>query len=54
MKDKDTAADGPEVEIIRREMEIAAGVSLHWTDHSGYALPCVMSTDEASQKGIQI
>ena len=46
--------DGQEVEIIRREMQIAAGVALHWTDKDGNVLCPPMTTDEASQKGIQL
>ena len=46
--------DGPEVEIIRREMTIAAGLALHWTDKDGNVLCPPMTTDEASRKGIQI
>jgi len=50
----DPADDGPEVEAIRREMQIAAGGSLHWTDHNGHALSHVMTTAEASEKGIEL
>lgn len=46
--------DGPEVDIIRREMQIAAGVSLHWADGDGHILCPPMTTDEACQKGIQL
>lgn len=50
----DTAVDGPEVEIIRREMQIVAGVSLHWTDRDGHALSRIMTTAEACEKGIRV
>ena len=51
---RDPAEDGPEVDIIRREMQIAAGVALHWTDKDGNVLCPPMTTAEASQKGIQL
>ena len=53
--------DGQEVEIIRRETQITAGVALHWADRDGHPLfsaseryPFPMTTDEASRKGIQL
>ena len=51
---KDPADDGPEVEVIRREMQIAAGVSLHWADRDGHALSHPMTTAEANAKGIPV
>ena len=51
---RDPADDGPEVEVIRREMQIAAFGSLHWTDRDGRALPRVMTTAEACEKGIRV
>lgn len=51
---QDPADDGQEVDIIRREMQIAAGVSLHWTDRDGHVLCPPMTTDEDSRKGIQL
>ena len=52
--DRDPANDGIEVSIIRREMKIAAGHSLHWTDSDGRVLSHPMSTAEASEKGISV
>lgn len=50
----DPADDGPEIEIIRHEMQIDAGRALHWTDADGHVLAHPMTTEEASQKGISI
>jgi len=50
----DPAADGIEVEVIRREMQIAAGVALHWADRDGHILCPPMTTAEASAKGIPV
>lgn len=54
MKFLDPTDDGDEIEFIRREMQIAFGRSLHWTDRDGRVLPYPMTTAEASEKGIQV
>jgi hypothetical protein len=52
----DRAADGPEVEIIRQELQIRFGVTLHWTDRDGQVVPFPypITTQQANALGIRV
>jgi hypothetical protein len=51
---RDPADDGIEVLVIRREMEIAAGRSLHWSDADGRVIYPPMTTAQCSERGIEL